>query len=76
MSTVATTRFRTTVELGGRTATGFMVPADAVAGLGTRKRRLRWSPSATTRTAARSPSAGTRQRRIDKAVAGLREGRA
>ena len=33
-----TTRFRTTVELGGKTATGFEVPPDVVAGLGTHKR--------------------------------------
>jgi hypothetical protein len=31
-------RFRTTVELGGKTATGMRVPADVVAGLGSHKR--------------------------------------
>ncbi|HVK25307.1 MAG TPA: YdeI/OmpD-associated family protein [Actinokineospora sp.] len=31
-------RFRTTVELGGKTATGFRVPADVVTGLGRTKR--------------------------------------
>jgi hypothetical protein len=31
-------KFRTTVELGGKTATGFQVPADVVAGLGPGKR--------------------------------------
>jgi hypothetical protein len=30
-------RFRTTVELGGKTATGMRVPADVVAGLGSHK---------------------------------------
>jgi len=30
--------FRTTVELGGKTATGMRVPADVVAGLGSHKR--------------------------------------
>jgi hypothetical protein len=32
------TSFRTTVELGGKTATGFGVPAEVVEALGTRKR--------------------------------------
>ena len=32
-------KFRTTVELGGKTATGLQVPEDVVAGLGTRKRQ-------------------------------------
>jgi hypothetical protein len=31
-------RFRTTVELGGKTATGMRVPADVVTGLGSHKR--------------------------------------
>ena len=31
-------RFRTTVDLGGKTATGMRVPADVVAGLGSHKR--------------------------------------
>ena len=31
-------RFRTTIELGGKTATGFEVPADVVAALGSHKR--------------------------------------
>ena len=31
-------RFRTTVELGGKTATGMRVPAEVVEALGTRKR--------------------------------------
>ena len=31
-------RFRTTVELGGKTATGFQIPADFVAGLASSKR--------------------------------------
>lgn len=31
-------RFRTTIELGGKTATGFPVPDDVIAGLGSGKR--------------------------------------
>jgi len=31
-------RFRTTIELGGKTATGFRIPEDVVAGLGSGKR--------------------------------------
>ena len=31
-------KFRTTIELGGKTATGFMVPPDVVAALGSGKR--------------------------------------
>ena len=33
-----TFRFKTTIELGGKTATGFQVPSEVVAGLGTGKR--------------------------------------
>jgi len=35
---VATMRFRTTIQLGGKTATGMEVPAEVVAGLGSSKR--------------------------------------
>ena len=47
-------RFRTTVELGGKTATGLRVPAEVVEALGAGSGPPSGSTSARTPTAARS----------------------
>lgn len=66
--------FRTLVELGGKTATGLRVPGDVVAALGSgRKPAVVVTIAGYNVEGAKTPE--TRQRRIDKAVAQLREGR-
>jgi uncharacterized protein YdeI (YjbR/CyaY-like superfamily) len=79
-------RFRTTVELGGRTATGLPVPAEVVDGLGAAlegddaaRRAFAQLPYSHRQRhvlaveAAKAPE--TRHRRIEKALEMLREGR-
>jgi len=68
-------RFRTTVELGGKTATGMRIPPEVVEALGAGKKppvRVTIGGPHVPQTA-KKPE--TRVRRIDKALAMLREGR-
>ena len=80
-------KFRATVLLNGKTATGIRVPPNVVAGLGSSKRpavratikghtyRSTVAPMGGEVSVDGAKSAETRQRRIAKAVESLREGR-
>ena len=82
-------RFHSTVELGGKTATGIPVPEEVVASLGTSKRppvRVAINGHTYRSTLAsrggrfmlpieQAKTAETRQRRVAKALSMLREGR-
>jgi hypothetical protein len=58
------TTFRTTLQLGGKTATGFTVPAKVVESLGSGKLSVEGAKTAE-----------TRERRIAKALSALRAGK-
>jgi len=71
-------KFRASIELAGKTATGIEVPAAVVARLGSSKKpAVRVTINGYTyRSTVAAKTAETRQRRIAKAVGSLREGRA